>query len=437
MQPTLFCLAPCLAEHPTLRIQVPLRTALCWFCGIFCRLPVCSTAASTCLFVSQWDRALHRSTGDFLHVALRAGVDPRYVHLVPYVDDESPAAAAVLLPPSRRPPGQRAERPATPAAARAMGPACAAELLPHLAAAMQSASGNPGAGPSPAGAALRPAGGVPAAPVHSGRDDLRLRVEMEGLKDQMAMLTKCVLELKEQVASVARGQLVSARRHKAKRARALPSTDQEPGSSEQGSSGAAGGHSPAAHLPPTAAAGRAAVTALARGTAAGLRRAVPELQSFASCQEFYKAYAFGHAGLPPLKDMDTVTGSTAWRNYGTMGRRWYEFKAFGDYIEEELPKNARQQVSAEDGLAAAVQKDRLRFLEEGKEVPVPTFVKRVLAKRAAAKRCSQEGCAGGGGCGCCSGCGASRGRGESSIGEVLGQGACKASYYFPVFLCSV
>ncbi len=309
MQPTLFCLAPCLAEHPTLRLQVPLRTALCWFCGIFCRLPVCSTAASTCLFVSQWDKALHRSTGDFSHVALRAGVDPRYVHLVPYVDDESPAAAAVLLPP-RRPPGQRAERPATPAAARAMGPACAAKLLPdaaaamqqlllpHLAAAMQSARGNPGADPLPASAALRPAEGVPAAPVHSGRDDLRLRVEMEGLKHQvsrmekrMAMLTKCVLELKEQVASVARGQLVSARRHKAKRAQALPSTDQVPsssagGPSEQGGSGAAGGHSPAAHSPPTAAAGRAAVTALARDTAAaGLRRAVPELQSFASCQE--------------------------------------------------------------------------------------------------------------------------------------------------------
>lgn len=81
-----------------------------------------------------------------------------------------------------------------------------------------------------------------------------------------------------------------------------------------------------------------------------------------------------------------MTGSTAWRSEGTMGRRWYEFKAFGDYIKEGLPKDARQQVSAEDGLAAAVQKDCLRFLEEGKEVPVPTFVKHVLVKCAAANK---------------------------------------------------
>ena len=284
--------------------------------------------------------------------------------------------------------------------------------------------------------------------MHAGRDDLRL--SMEGLEHgqsriekQMAMLTTCVLELKEQVASVARGQLVSARRHKAKRARAPPSTAQVPsssagGPSEQGGSGAAGGHSPAAHSPPTAAADRAAASALARDTAAGLRRAVPELQSFASCQELYKAYAFGHAGLPALKDMDAVTGSIAWRSGGTMGRRWYDFKAFGDYIEEGLPKDARQQVSVEDGLAAAVQKDRLRFLEEGKEVPVPTFVKRVLAERAAANKVRK----------------AAQGRwrlrlrllqrlrgqpwtrGEQHRGGA-GLGACKASYYRPVFLCSV
>ena len=374
-----------------------------------------------------------------VHAAPRADADPERVLLIPDAFDDLPVAAAAP-PPARQRPGLGAERPAAPAAMRAVEPAhtevLANAAAPGAAAAVQRASCSAGTAASPPTTAHHLMAGVPASPApvcgdtdsqrlarmrqlvaaqsqqmvrmqrqlaaqsrHRGHVEQQLVAQSEQMvhtQQQLAAQSRQMAALSKQTAALVRCMAdghAPARLRTAQRARAEPSATPVPGSAvggrpvqggsgaAAGGSGAAGGRTPAAHLPPAAAASEEAALAFAQDAAAGLKRPFPQLQTLASCVAFYKVYACDHPDRPALKRMGALTGGTAWRSYGNMVQRWCEYKTFGDDIEQGLPRNDDWEVGAEAGLAAAARLDRLR-----QQLPVPTFVEQVLKERAAAKK---------------------------------------------------